>query len=82
MRWLLIDCAVVLLTCVALGALAYRLFSRVRLVTSEVGKLRDRLAGLTDETAALAGRLDAAEASARLGERASASRSRDDRSWL
>ncbi|WP_322755147.1 hypothetical protein [Frankia sp. Cas3] len=72
MLWLLIDCGLILLTFVALGALAYRLFGRVRLVNAEVAQLQNRLSGLADETAALTARLDAAEVTAKLSERVSA----------
>ncbi len=72
MRWLLIDSGLILLTFVALGALAYRVFGRVRLVNAEVATLQNRLSGLSDETAALAARLDSAEVTAKLSKRASA----------
>ncbi len=70
MRWLLIDVGFILVTLALLGLLAFRLYGKVRQVNGEIGGLRNRLTGLTDETTALAARLDAAEVTARLGERA------------
>ncbi|WP_250281400.1 MULTISPECIES: hypothetical protein [unclassified Frankia] len=69
MRWLLIDLGLVLLTFVLLVALALRVWGQVRQVNHEAAELRGRLSTLTEETAALAARLDAAEVTARLNER-------------
>ncbi|KLL10427.1 MULTISPECIES: hypothetical protein [Protofrankia] len=69
MRWLLIDLGLVLLTFVLLATLAWRLWGKVGQVNQEAAELRGRLSTLTEETAALAARLDAVEVTARLNER-------------
>ncbi len=69
MRWLLADLGLILLTFVLLGALALRVWGKVRQVNHEVAELRGRLSALTEETTTLAARLDATEVAARLNER-------------
>ncbi len=69
MRWFFLDLGLVLLTFALLGALALRVWGKVRQVNHEVAELRGRLSTLTEETATLAARLDATEVATRLNER-------------
>jgi hypothetical protein len=69
MRWLLLDTGLVVAAVVLLGATALRLWRKVGVATSAADELRDRIGRLNAETTALAGRLDAAEATVRLAQR-------------
>jgi hypothetical protein len=70
MRWFLVDLAMIVLTLLALGLCALGVWRKVGVVRAAAGELKDGVANLSAETSVLSARLDAAEVSARLAERA------------